>query len=267
MKKIILIGTQKGGVGKTSTACQVAAILNRLEYKTLLIDADPQKNTTSTYRGKIEGEATLTDVLAGSFRPHTQLKLNEAIQHTEFADLVPADQALTAAIPYLLSQPDGYLTLKHAITKDIYDTYDYIVIDSNPTINILLMNCMAVASDIIIPCTPDYYAADGLVAFYDAYKTIKKSFNRDLNITGILITMYEGGRVLTGVMQDVLQKISEELDTPVFETVIRRCSKIKESQAKRMPLIEYAPSCTTERDYEAFVNLILEMGGEMTWEE
>ena len=143
--KTIIVANQKGGIGKTTTATAVASILNAKGYKTLLIDADQQGNSSDTYRAAIEGSATLFDVLLDEER----ISLEEAIQHTESGDIVASDPLLRKADEILNGDPEGLYRFQDAL--DQLKGYDFVIVDTAPSLNSILYNCLVAADDVLIP--------------------------------------------------------------------------------------------------------------------
>ncbi|MDD6504904.1 MAG: AAA family ATPase, partial [Lachnospiraceae bacterium] len=155
MTTVFVVANQKGGIGKTTTATNLAGILSK-KGKTLLIDADPQGNSTSTYEAKIQDVATLYDVIIDSER----LPIDEAIQHTPNGDIVASDPLLAKAEKLLDGDVDGFYRLKDALEE--LEGYKYIVIDTAPSLNVILYNCLIAADKVIIPVTADSYALQGI---------------------------------------------------------------------------------------------------------
>lgn len=251
MAKTIIIANQKGGIGKTTTATTLAGILGK-KYKTLLIDADPQSNSTSTYQAVIEDQATLYDVMVDT----DKVPLEEAIQHMENGDIVASDPLLAKAEKMLDGDVEGLYRLKDAI--DDVENYDYIVIDTAPSLNVVLYNCLIAADEVVIPVTADAYSLQGLRQLYDTIKAVQKRQNPNLKIAGLLLVKYSGRSKLERKVHDDLTGIAEEMGTKLFETKIRECVKTKEAQEKKKLLVDYAPKCNTMLDYMEFVDELLQ---------
>lgn len=250
MTVTFVVANQKGGIGKTTTATTLAGILSR-KGKTLLIDADPQGNSTSTYQARIEDEATLYDVMVDS----DKLPLNEAIQHRENGDIVASDPLLTKAEKMLEGNVEGLYRLKDAVEE--LDGYDYIVIDTAPSLNVILYNCLIAADQVIIPVTADAYSMQGLQQLYNTIKAVQKRQNPSLSIAGLLLVKYSGRSNLEKRVQTQLEKLAESMDTKLFQTAIRECVKAKEAQDVKKLLVDYAPNCTTMQDYFSFADELL----------
>ena len=250
MATIFVVANQKGGIGKSTTATNLAGILGK-KAKTLLIDADPQGNSTSTYNAKIDDVATLYDVIIDS----DKLPITEAIQHTENGDIVASDPLLTKAEKMLDGDLEGFYRLKDALEG--LDGYKYIIIDTAPSLNIILYNCLIAADKVIIPVTADSYAIQGIQQLYDTIMSVKKRQNKDLTIAGLLLVKYQGRSNLERETRDNIEKTAKEMGTKLFKTVIRECVKTKEAQECKKLLIDYAPKCNTCLDYIDFAKEVV----------
>lgn len=245
-----VVANQKGGIGKTTTATTLAGILSK-KKKTLLIDADPQGNCTSTYEALIEDQATLYDVMVDS----DKLPLKEAIQHMPNGDIVASDPLLSKAEKMLDGDVEGLYRLKDAV--DELDGYDYIVIDTAPSLNVILYNCLIAADQVVIPVTADAYAMQGLQQLSDTIRAVQRRQNPGLSIAGLLLVKFAGRSNLEKTVQNDLQQLADSMGTKLFQTAIRECVKTKEAQTNKQLLIDYAPKCTTMQDYQAFVKELL----------
>lgn len=250
MATVLIVANQKGGIGKSTTATNLAGILGK-KAKTLLIDADPQGNSTSTYDAKIEDVATLYDVIIDS----DKLPITEAIQHTDNGDIVASDPLLVKAEKMLDGDVEGFYRLKDALEG--LDDYKYIVIDTAPSLNIILYNCLIAADKVIIPVTADAYSMQGIQQLYDTIMAVKRRQNRDLTIAGLLLVRYSGRSNLERETRDNIENVAKQMNTKLFKTVIRECVKTKEAQEQKKLLIDYAPKCNTCLDYVEFSNELL----------
>ena len=252
--KVFVLANQKGGVGKSTTAAALAAILRQEQNNVLFIDADPQGNSTDTYKAQVTETATLYDVLLDDER----IPLKDAVQGVEAGDIIASDPLLTKADSILLNDVEGIYRLQDAI-KELHG-YDYIVIDTAPTMNSLLHSCLIAADRVIIPVTADRYAIQGLFQLNDTIQAVQRRQNPNLKVAGLLLTKYAERRLLDREVRDTLSKTAEELHTKLFTTTIRESIKAKESQAIRISLMEYAPECTTALDYQNFVEELMKEG-------
>lgn len=251
--KTFIIANQKGGVGKTTTAMNLAYLLNENGIKTILIDADQQGNATDTYRAKIKDTTTLYDMLVEDDRD--EIPIEEAIQHTEYGDIIASDPLLREAEMKLTADVDGLYRMQEL--TDRIEGYDAIVIDTAPAFNSTLHCTMIAADEVIIPVTADRYALQGLSKLNSVIRRIKKHQNPNIEVAGILLTKYNKQLVLSREVKEGLGNIAKELGTELFNTTIRECSKTREAQANRVPLMEYAPNCTTASDYKALADEII----------
>lgn len=245
-----VVANQKGGIGKTTTATNLAGILSK-KGPTLLIDADPQGNSTSTYQAKIENMATLYDVMIDA----DKLPIDEAIQHLPNGDIVASDPLLAKAEKILDGDVEGFYRLKDAL--DALDGYDYVVIDTAPSLNVILYNCLIAADQVIIPVTADAYAMQGIAQLYDTIMAVKRRQNPTLVIAGLLLVKYSGRSNLEKVTLTDIEEQAKNMGTKLFQTTIRECVKTKEAQDAKKLLIDYAPKCNTMLDYLSFADELL----------
>ena len=150
---------------------------------------------------------------------------------------------------------EGFYRLKDAL--DNLEGYEYIVIDTAPSLNIILYNCLIAADKVIIPVTADPYAMQGIQQLYDTIMSVKRRQNRDLSIAGLLLVRYSGRSNLERETRDIIEKTAKKMDTRLFKTVIRECIKTKEAQESKKLLINYAPKCNTCLDYIDFAKELL----------
>jgi len=247
---IFVVANQKGGIGKTTTATNLAGILGK-KAKTLLIDADPQGNSTSTYEAQVDGVATLYDVIIDE----EKLPLDEAIQHTPNGDIVASDPLLAKAEKMLDGDVEGFYRLKDAV--DMLTGYEYIVIDTAPSLNVTLYNCLIAADQVIIPVTADSYAMQGINQLNETIQAVKRRQNRNLKVAGLLLVKYSGRSNLEKNTREEIAECAEKMGTKLFTTNIRECVKTKEAQEKKKLLIDYAPNSNTCLDYIAFTEELL----------
>jgi len=244
---VYVVANQKGGIGKTTTATNLAGILGK-RGKVLLIDADPQGNSTSTYDAKVEDCATLYDVIIDS----EKLPIEDAVQHMPNGDIVASDPLLAKAEKMLDGDVEGFYRLKDAI--DMLDGYDYVVIDTAPSLNIILYNCLIAADKVIIPVTADTYAMQGIDQLNDTIMAVKRRQNRNLEIAGLLLVKYSGRSNLERETKAQIEEHADKMGTKLFNTTVRECIKTKEAQEQKKLLIDYAPKCNTCLDYIEFVD-------------
>ena len=238
MGRIISIINQKGGVGKTTTAVNLAASLSALEKKVLLIDMDPQGNATSMSSIKEENFHTIYDMMADQNL--------QAVYPTKmpFLKIIPCNSDLTGAEIELLEVENREFVLKETISG-LVDKFDFIIIDSPPTLNILTVNNMAASDGVIIPIQCEYFALEGLSRIVETLESIK-GVNPAIKIYGILLTMYDKRVKLT---YEVENDVREHFGDLVFQTVIPRNVKLSESPSFGMPILLYDVASIGSKKY------------------
>lgn len=244
MGKIISFSNQKGGVGKTTSAVNVAASLGLLGYKVLIIDLDPQGNATSGVGiSKKSLKKTINDVLIG------EATAKEAILPTEYDNLsiLPANISLAGAEYNLYSGGGTESIMKNALAP-IKDEFDYIIIDCPPSLSMLTVNAMVASDGIIIPMQCEFYALEGLSQLTVTINRIKANFNSNLNITGILITMYNSRLLLS---LQVINELKKHYSDKLFSTQVSRGVKVSEAPGFGMPVYYHDKRCKGASEYLA----------------
>ena len=249
----IKIGTVnlKGGIGKSSTALALSSGLQKRGYRVLMIDTDPQRNTSKVYKAQIEGVPTLYDIIFAKY------KASDCIQHTEYGDIIASDENLSNADTQIKPGPGMYKYIKNAI-KEIDDEYDFIIFDTQPHAGILLGNVLMACQHVIIPCTCDAFGVQGIADLHELIKEYQED-NEQLKCLGLLIIKYKGRLTLTRDIEDnLLPEYAKQMGTKVFNTKIRESVKCQEAQTMRTSIFDYAPTCTTAIDYNSLIDEILE---------
>ncbi|MBT3347052.1 MAG: ParA family protein [Thiotrichales bacterium] len=251
MSRVYAIANQKGGVGKTTTAVNLSASLGYFEEKVLLVDLDPQGNaTTGSGVNKQEVEWSGVDVLLG------EVSLEDALQHPAEVgyDLLAANGDLTAAEVELMAVDDRLLQLRK-ILDTVADKYKYILIDCPPTLNILTLNAFVAADGVIVPLQCEYYALEGLTALMDTMERVQESYNPELELQGIVRTMYDSRNRLS---VEVSQQLISHFGDKVYDSVIPRNVTLAEAPSYGRPILYYAPSSRGAYAYADLAAEILE---------
>lgn len=230
--KVVTFANQKGGVGKSTSVVNIAASLGVLDKRVLVIDVDPQGNTTSGFGiNKKTAAGTVYDVLIG------RTEARDAVQTTEFRNIsvLPANISLAGAEFELVMADNRESRLKTAI-EPLLDAYDYVLIDCPPSLGILTINALVAADGLVVPMQCEYYSLEGLTQLMMSVKQIKKRFNPKLQLTGILITMYNGRLNLSTQVMDELKKYYAG---QLFHTAISRNVKLSEAPSFGQPVWYY----------------------------
>jgi chromosome partitioning protein len=251
MGKIIAIANQKGGVGKTTTSVNLAASLGVLEKKVLLIDADPQANATSGLGIDVE------EVETGSYQviEHTT-KAKDAIVATTSpnVDIIPSHIDLVAIEIELVDKPSRESMLKSAIIS-LKEEYDYILIDCAPSLGLLTLNALTASDAVIIPIQCEYFALEGLGKLLNTIKSVQKIHNPELDIEGLLLTMYDSRLRLSN---QVVEEVKKHFSEMVFKTIIHRNVRLGEAPSYGESIISYDAGSTGANNYLSLAQELIE---------
>ena len=250
MNRTIIIANQKGGVGKTTTAINLAACLAARRRKVLLIDMDPQGNTSSGFdvpQSLVEkniydvmlGDAKIEDAVIKDIRP----KLS----------LIPSDVNLAACEIQLSDVEDRNFILKKQLEK-VRENYEFVIIDCPPSLNILTLNAMCAGDTVLVPLQCEFYALEGLAQLMNTVKLVSERLNPDLQIEGIVFTMYDSR---TKLATQVVENVEQNTDKKIYKAVIPINVRLAEAPSYGMPIIEYDPRSTGAKAYDVLAKKVI----------
>ena len=252
--QIIGIINQKGGVGKTTTAAATAAILLEKKKRVLVVDMDAQCNLSNYYgldEGYLENIETTFNCLTT-----TKYNLKNAIIETEQGDIVPSSIQMAGVESIIMPDLDRHLRLKQAL-HSVENDYDYVILDTPPALGIITINALTAADYVVIPALADRFSMQGINQVVKTIELVKETVNPKLKIAGILMTSYQKSTSLQQNMQHFIKELGEQLNIKTFENMIRFTVMVKEAQAQRQSLIQYAKHKDVTYDYRKYVDELL----------
>lgn len=250
MGKIISIANQKGGVGKTTTAINLAASLAAIEHTTLIIDVDPQSNTTSGLG--IEAKTvthSIYEVMVGG------VDTTDAIRETElpFLELIPSHINLVGAEIEMIDRNQRERILEKAMLG-LKEQYDFIIIDCPPSLGLLTINALTASDSVLIPVQCEYFALEGLGQLLNTIKIVRQHLNTELEIEGVLLTMYD---IRTRLSDQVAEEVRKYFDDRVFDTIIKRNVRLAEAPSFGKPAVLYDSTSVGAKNYLALAREII----------
>ncbi len=253
MGKVISVANQKGGVGKTTTTVNLSTLLAKKGKKVLLIDADPQGNATSGLGITKDIELSVYDILVGD------TEFNETIQESAIKNLkvCPSNISLAGAEVELVSMLSREQRLKTKLDV-IKDQYDYILIDCPPSLGLITLNAFTASDSVLIPVQCEYFALEGLGQLLNTVNLVKKHLNKNLEIEGALLTMYDAR---TNLSNQVVKEVKKYFENKVYKTVIPRNVRLSEAPSYGMPISLYDPRSKGAKAYEKFTKELLKNNG------
>lgn len=248
MKKIA-IANQKGGVAKTTTTHALAAGLSKKGFKVLAVDLDPQGNLSSACGAECFNVITIYELMKGGISPE------ESIQHINNYDIIPSNIMLAGA-EQELTQTGKEHRLKESL-EPIVEKYDYILIDTPPSLGILTVNAFTFANDILIPTTAGIFATAGIKQLSDTVKNVKKYCNPSVQIMGILFTRYNPRANISREIRELTEQMGKYISAPIYKTYIRSAVSVEEAQAQKTDIFSYSCKSTVAEDYLTFIDEML----------
>lgn len=247
MAKTIAVCNQKGGVGKTTTACAMATGLTKRGYRVLMVDVDPQCNSTGVYRAQVDGVATIHDLL---FTRGVSPEM--CVQHMELGDIIASDGLMEKDDANMTGVRES-LILRRGL-EPFQNQYDFIILDHNPGLAGILNNVLTAADDVIIPMQTDGFSVDGAAKLAEKISDIKTFTNHGLRVAGVLTTMCDLRSRSAKAFFAQAEALEKVFGAKVFESSIRRCQALADANTHRMSIFDYDPSGNGANDYNEMLD-------------
>ncbi|MFR7992486.1 MAG: ParA family protein [Lachnospiraceae bacterium] len=254
MGRIIAVANQKGGVGKTTTAINLSACLAEAGQRVLVIDADPQGNTTSGLGyDKNELEHTLYELMLGECTVYDCTIENDFVDNL---DIWPSNIDLSGAEIELIGMENKEFIMRNAV-REIREAYDFIIIDCPPSLNMLTVNALTAADTVLVPIQCEYYALEGLTQLLHTVELVKERLNEKLEVEGVVFTMYDAR---TNLSLQVVDNVKENLQQTIYKTIIPRNVRLAEAPSYGVPITIYDPKSAGAENYRMLADEVLHRG-------
>ena len=242
MTRVIAVTNQKGGVGKTTTAVNLAACLAEAEFDVLLLDMDPQANASAGLGVRVEDPRLTSYGVLGGAAGLGEVTVPTVVEHLS---LVPACADLAGAVVELANADGNEYVLEYALDGHV-DTYDFVFIDCPPSLGVLTINALVAAREVLVPVQSEYYALEGLAALLDTIGLVQEHLNPELAMLGVVVTMYDGR---TRLGREVAGEVREHLGEHVFQTIVPRNVRLSEAPSHGLPISRYDATCAGSDAY------------------